>query len=184
MENVHAWRTADIPKFRRIERAPIPQPSAENPLRVKRRAETNPTGFEWVYTARIASSGEQLDPCSHQFRGDAVERDALVRNGAEAPRNPRAGAHRGTLPNTTSRTPPGSPPKGVKNLPVRRRRPNNCTGARGDTRRRSSNRRRLLGLPPARPTRSGLSISWTAGVLAAEAPSLARLRQAQADAGG
>jgi len=55
-------RTPDIPEIRRIGSPAIPHHSAENPLRIKRRAKINPTGFEWVYTARMVSSGEQLDP--------------------------------------------------------------------------------------------------------------------------
>jgi len=128
----------------------------------------NPTALDCAYTQRVASIGEQLDPCSHQRRSDAVERDAPVRNGAEARPIKRPGAHR-----TRCRT----------QRPARRRRSSqgsekppraepastNCTGARGDTRRRKPH----LALPSARPTRSGLSTFWTASVSPAVANAIA-----------
>ena len=143
----------------------IPQLRQHFRCKTKASAEIYPTPPIRPYTQRVAASGEQLDPCSNQFRSDAVERDASPKLfGAKAggsPSDQRPGAHRGMLANATSRTPPAHRAKGVKDLHVPGRRSSTAT-ERVQCAAVLSNQRRFLETTSAPCPRSVLSLSPTA----------------------
>ncbi len=112
----------------------IPQLHQHFRCKTNARTKIYPTPPIRPYTQRVASSGEQLDPCSNQFRSDAVERDASPKLfGAKAggsPSDQKAGSAPGNVGERNVPHAAGAPRQGSERPPRAGPAFIDCNGAR------------------------------------------------------